>query len=388
MKNSRFIKLMTPYSTLFILGLPMLIVAALVSLFANSLLVRIVTSLFVSMIVVLGMQVFMGNSGILAWAHVGFMGVGAYAASLCSMTPQMKEIAIPQVYPFLLNLHLPFWPSILVGAVVAMLVAAIISYPLMRLSDAAAAITSFALLIIINAVLVHWDRVTNGPRTLFGIEEYTTLWISVICAIFIMILAYFFKESSLGLRLRASREDYYAASAVGINITRVRYLSFVVSAAIAGFGGGLWAHYITSFTPAAFYMLETFNVLAMLVVGGPLGVSGAVVGTFLVTFAREGVRSIENSLNLNHVFPFEVVGLTEVFLAAVLIISLILKPEGILGGLELRWRPKGKLEKAAEKKLPEPAADKNVQLAESSPTGGTSDLPIDEPERRRKEDRP
>jgi branched-chain amino acid transport system permease protein len=307
---------------------------------------------------------------------------------LCSMTPQMKEIAIPQVYPFLLNLHLPFWPSILVGAVVAMLVAAIISYPLMRLSDAAAAITSFALLIIINAVLVHWDRVTNGPRTLFGIEEYTTLWISVICAIFVMILAYFFKESSLGLRLRASREDYYAASAVGINITRVRYLSFVVSAAIAGFGGGLWAHYITSFTPAAFYMLETFNVLAMLVVGGPLGVSGAVVGTFLVTFAREGVRSIENSLNLNHVFPFEVVGLTEVFLAAVLIISLILKPEGILGGLELRWRPKGKLEKAAEKKLPEPAADKNVQLAESSPTGGTSDLPIDEPERRRKEDRP
>lgn len=386
MKNSRIVSLLTPYSTLLVLGVPMLVLALIVSLFANSLLVRIVTGLFVSMIVVLGMQVFMGNSGILAWAHVGFMGIGAYVASLCSMTPQMKEIAIPQVYPFLLNLHLPFWPSILVGTVAAMFVAALISYPLMRLSDAAAAITSFALLIIINAVLVHWDRVTNGPRTLFGIEEYTTLWISVICAILIMILAYFFKESSLGLRLRASREDYYAASAVGINITRVRYLSFVVSAAIAGFGGGLWAHYITSFTPAAFYMLETFNVLAMLVVGGPLGVSGAVIGTFLVTFAREGVRSIENSLNLNHVFPFEVVGLTEVFLAAVLIISLILRPQGILGGVELRWKPNGRAEKMERKAISGPANGESTELEESSPAGATFTSSTEDPDQRRGKD--
>jgi branched-chain amino acid transport system permease protein len=252
----------------------------------------------------------------------------------------MKAIAIPQVYPFLLNLHLPFWPSILIGTFVATVVAAAVSYPLMRLSDAAAAITSFSLLIIIHTVLVHWDRVTNGPRTLFGVDEYTTLWTSVICAILVLILAYFFKESSLGLRLRASREDYHAASAVGINITLVRYLSFIVSAAIAGFGGGLFAHYITSFTPDAFYLIETFNVLAMLVVGGTQGVSGAVVGTVLVTFAREGVRAIENAINLNRLLPFEVVGLTEVFLATILILSLILRPQGILGGRELRWKPK------------------------------------------------
>lgn len=337
MKFSKLITRLSPYSTIFLLAVPLLILAALTDLFANALLVRIVTSLFISMIVVLGMQVFMGNSGILAWAHVGFMGIGAYVSAVCSMTPQMKEIAIPQIYPFLLNLHLPFWAAILVGVIAASLVAAVISYPLMRLSDAAAAITSFALLIIINAVLVHWDRLTNGPRTLFGVEEYTTLWISVACAILVLVLAYFFKESSLGLRLRASREDVYAASAVGINITKVRYFSFVVSAAIAGFGGGLFAHYITSFTPTAFYLIETFNVLAMLVVGGPLGVSGAVLGTVIVTFTREGVRSIENAINLNQVFPFEVIGLTEVFLATVLIVILILRPQGILGGRELTW---------------------------------------------------
>jgi branched-chain amino acid transport system permease protein len=300
------------------------------------------------------MQVFMGNSGILAWAHVGFMGIGAYSASLCSMTPQIKAIAVPQAYPFIMNIHLPYWPSILVGAAVATLVAAAISYPLMRLSDAAAAITSFALLIIINAVLVHWDRVTNGPRTLFGVEEYTTLWIAALCAILVLILAYFFKESSLGLRLRASRDDYYAASSVGINITLTRYLSFVLSAAIAGFGGGLWAHYITSFTPAAFYLIETFNVLAMLVVGGPLGISGAVIGTVLVTISREGMRAVENAINLNRWLPFDVVGLTEVFLASTLIVILILRPQGILGGRELRWKPKNNADITGER----PASDK------------------------------
>lgn len=207
---------------------------------------------------------------------------------------------------------------------------------------------------VVNAVLVHWDRVTNGPRTLFGVPEYTTLWTSALCAVLVIILAYFFKESALGLRLRASREDYHAASAVGINITLVRYLSFVISAGIAGFGGGLWAHYITSFTPAAFYMIETFNVLAMLVVGGPLGISGAVVGTILVTIAREGVRAIENAINLNHLLPFEVIGMTEVFLATVLIVSLILRPQGILGGHELRWWLKSP-------KVREPAPDAGAE---------------------------
>jgi branched-chain amino acid transport system permease protein len=256
------------------------------------------------------------------------------------MTPAMKKIAIPQVYPFLMQLHLPFWVAVLVGAAAAAAIAALVSYPLMRLSDAAGAISSFALLIIINSVLVHWDRVTNGPRTLFGIDELTNIWTAVGCAILVLILAYLFKESSLGLRLRASRADYYAASAVGINITLVRYYSFIISAAIAGFGGGLYAHYITSFTPNAFYLVETFNVLAMLVVGGTLGISGAVVGSLAVTIAREGMRAVENSINLNSLLPFEVIGLTEVFLATVLIVSLILKPEGIMGGTEFRWRPK------------------------------------------------
>lgn len=354
MKKNNLTHWLSSYSTILLLAVPMLLLAGLTDLFAGSLLVRIITAMFVSMVVVLGMQIFMGNSGILAWAHVGFMGIGAYISSICSMTPKMKEIAVPQIYPFLLDIHLPFILSILVGVAVAVIIAVIISYPLMRLSDTTAAISSFALLIIINTILVHWDRVTNGPRTLFGIEEYTTVWIAVAGAILILTFAYLFKESSLGLKLRASRDDYHAAQAMGINITQVRYYSFVIGAGVASFGGGLFAHYITSFTPSAFYMAETFNILAMLVVGGTMGVSGAVIGTVMVTFAREGLRAVENFINLNHLMPFDVVGLTEVLLATALILILIFRPQGILGGRELRWAPRKSVEKKIEKLPPAP----------------------------------
>jgi branched-chain amino acid transport system permease protein len=231
---------------------------------------------------------------------------------------------------------LPFLASLLVGALIASLIAAVLSFPLMRLSDAAAVITIFAMLVIINVVLVHWSAVTNGPRTLFGVDNYTNLWNSTVFGLLTIFIAYAFKESSLGLKLRASRDDRYAASSIGIDIIRVRWYAFTLSAFIAGFGGGLFAHFITSFSPYAFYLTETFSILAMLVVGGPGGVSGAVIGTVAVTLAREGLRYIENSANINQTLPFPLVGFTEVFLATALIVILILRPYGILGGREVR----------------------------------------------------
>jgi branched-chain amino acid transport system permease protein len=312
-----------------------------------SLLTRIVTVMFVSIILVLGLQLYMGNSGILSFAHMGFMGIGAYTSVLLSMTPTAKELSNANLYPFLIPIHLPFLPSLFIGALVAAFIAAIVGYPLMRLSDAAAVITTFALLVIINVVLVHWDRVTNGPRTLFGVDYYTTLPVSLIFCVITIFAVYFFKESRIGLRLRATRDDAYAASSIGINMVVMRWVAFVASAFIAGLGGGLWAHFITSFSPYSFYLTETFVILAMLVIGGPYSVSGAVIGTLVVTAAREILRGIENYVNILGIFPEGFFGFTEVVLAIVLILILIRRPTGILGSQELRWP--GKQPKVQEK---------------------------------------
>ena len=317
-----------------------LLVAILTELLGIPLLTRIVTVMFVSTILVLGLQLYMGNSGILSFAHIGFMGIGAYTSVLLSMTPTAKELANSNLYPFLTPIHLPFLPSLLIGALVAAFIAAVVGFPLMRLSDAAAVITTFALLVIVNVVMVHWDRVTNGPRTLFGVDNYTNLWTAVAFCVITIFAVYLFKESRVGLRLRATRDDAYAAASIGINMVVMRWLAFVASAFVAGVGGALWAHFITSFTPYSFYLTETFVILAMLEIGGPYSVSGAVVGTLVVTTAREVLRAIENQVNILQIFPEGFFGFTEIVLAIVLIVILIYRPTGLMGSQEIRWPPR------------------------------------------------
>lgn len=296
---------------------------------------RVATLLCISLVVVLGLQVFMGNSGILSFAHVGFMGIGAYASAVLSMPTQMKGMALPDLYPFLKAIELSPYLAILIGALVAAAVAAAVAYPLMRLSDAAAVITSFALLVVLHTVMVHWSAVTNGPRTLFGVPQATTLYLAAACAAVAILIAFAFKESRTGLLLRAVRDDETATAAIGAHISRLRWQGFVLGALLAGLGGGLWGHFITSFAPTAFYLKETFVLLGMLVIGGATTVTGAVVGAFLVTFAFEALRNLETGINRADIFPQTIVGLTEITLALAMIGVLILRPGGLFSMAEI-----------------------------------------------------
>src|SRR5688572_7314037 len=246
---------------------------------------RIATTLCISLVLVLGLQVFMGNSGILSFAHIGFMGIGAYTSAVLTIPVQMKGMALPDLYPFLPDVALSPLLGIAAGGLLAAAVAAIVSYPLMRLSDAAAVITSFGLLVVLYTVTTHWSEVTNGPRTLFGLPPATNLPLAAAVAVGAVGAALAFKESRSGVLLRASRDDEIAAASLGSHVPALRWRAFVLAALLAGIGGGLWGHFITSFSPKAFYLKETFVILGMLVIGGPNTVTGAVVGAFMVTAA-------------------------------------------------------------------------------------------------------
>lgn len=304
----------------------------------------------ITLIMVLGFQLFMGNSGILNWSYVGYVGIGAFASAIFSMAPAAKAMHIPTMYPFLINLHLPFFLALLAGALVAMMVAAIIAWPLMRLSDAVGAITQFALLIVINVLLAQWSQVTNGPRTftLAGSERMVTLWLVVGVAALVIVAVYFYKESSLGLMLRASRDDRFAARSSGINFIAVRYYGYVASAFIGGLAGGLYSHYILSITASSFYMTQLFLLLSMLVIGGSMSVTGAFFGTLLLTLARQGLRQFELFLTRS---GFEASGSTEIVVAVLMIIFLVWQANGISGGRELTWESiKSRLHIGCEKR--------------------------------------
>lgn len=321
--------------TFVVLAALVLILVAANALLGVRLYDRIATNLCISLVLVLGLQLFMGNSGILSFAHMGFMGIGAYASALFTIPAQMKGMALPDLYPFLKDVQLSPYIAILIGGLVAAFVAALVSFPLMRLSDAAAVITSFALLVVLYTVMTNWSALTNGPRTLFGLPRATNLALAATVAILAIAGALAFRESRTGKLLRASRDDERAAAAMGANISVLRWKAFVLAALFAGIGGALWGHFITSFSPKAFYLKETFLILSMLVIGGANTVTGAVVGTFIVTLAYESLRGLEGVLNETKVMANQVVGLTEIVLAAAMIAVLILKPGGLFSTREI-----------------------------------------------------
>jgi branched-chain amino acid transport system permease protein len=330
--------------------LPLLLIALIAHFLGQVVLQRITIVLFINLIMVVGLQTFMGNSGVISFGHIAFMGIGAYASALLSMTPEAKATALRSGYPLIEQIHLPFLPALLGGAAVAALFAAVIGFPLVRLSGAAAVISTFALLVIVHTILLNWSELTNGPRIIFGIQGYTTLWVGAIFGVLAVLIGFWFKETALGLKLRASREDAHAAASIGIDIIFVRWVAFILSAFIVGLAGGLWAHFITIFSPISFYLTQTFLIITMLIVGGMGSVSGAVVGTLLITAIFEALRAIENAVNMANLLPGTLAGFTEVLLAASLIVLLIRRPAGVMGGREIslkRWSWQRPVEQAA-----------------------------------------
>ena len=326
----RLQKLAAQATTVLVLLTAVLAVFVATKAIDSVLLTRFVTEMFIDVTLVVGLQVFMGNTNILWFPHAGFMGIGAYASVIFSMGPTQKLMSLPDLYPFLAELHISFLPALLGGGLVAAVIAAIIGFPMMRLSDFPAVIAGFALLVVIHVILLNWSALTNGPQTLFGVDRETFMGTAAIWAGISVLVGYIFKESKIGLQLRSSREDLVAARTIGINIMYVRWLGLILSAVLAGIGGGLYAHYITSFMPNAFFLTEMFVLLSMLVIGGPATITGAVVGVFLVTLLYESLRWVENSEALAVFLPQGAGGVSTIALALILIGVLILRPGGLI----------------------------------------------------------
>lgn len=300
---------------------------------------RTVMLMLVHLVFVVGLFVFIGNSGVLSFGHASFMGVGAYTTALLTIPEIQKSFLLPNLPGVLAGAEAPDALALLAGAIVAMLVALLLAPPLMRLSGLPAGIATLAVLIIVFVVLSQ--SVTGETRTLVGVPLSLTLWNALVLGLVAIAVAYFFSRSGTALRLRASREDEVAARSVGIGVTRERTIAFVISAGLVGVSGSMFAHLQGSITPDAFYFEITFLTLAMLVVGGMNSLWGAVVGTVVLTAIAEILRQVEKGVSLGIIDIPERPGLTEVGLGLLLLVILIVRPEGITRGREFdtsRWQ--------------------------------------------------
>ncbi len=294
-----------------------------------------VIDVLVRVIFVVGLYIFIGNSGVLSFGHVGFACLGAYATAWLTINPIMKSSALPGLPEWLLQMRLLYWEAAVLAALFAGVAALIFGRVLMRLSGIAASIATFAVLAMINTIYSNWDSVTGGTSSVVGIPIIRTIWPYLIGAVVAVFIAWAHAISRSGLALRAARDEPIAASASGVDIPRERLVAFVVSGAVMGLGGALMAHSIGVVTPDTFYLSLTFTTLSMLVVGGMGSLSGGVIGVVLLSALIQALRWFEAGVPMGESTFALPKGLQEIALGIIMIVILALRPSGLMGNREV-----------------------------------------------------
>jgi branched-chain amino acid transport system permease protein len=294
-----------------------------------------VTTILCNLIIVLGLQVFVGNSGVYSFGQLGFATAGAYVAAFLTLPAAFALLQTPGLPHFIVEADLGPLLSTLIAAAIAGLLAMVVGLPLMRTSTLAIPISTFAFLLVVYNVVANWDRVTGGSSGLVSIPTTTSVESAGLWATAAVIVALAFKWSASGYRLQATREDEVAARSIGINVTRERLIAFTVSGVLCGVGGALAVHQSGVLNPTTFYFGATVTTMTMLVVGGARSVLGAVIGAIAIAMVNELLRSVENGANLLGAISIgEAPGLAAIGLGLILLATMIAMPSGLSGGRE------------------------------------------------------
>jgi branched-chain amino acid transport system permease protein len=295
---------------------------------------RTVITMLINLVVVLGLYVFIGNSGIFSFGHTAFMAVGAYVTGLLTIPVETKRFLFPDLP--LLHAHVSPGLAVLIGALSAMVLAALVGVPIARMNPLAASLATFAVLAVVFNVGQNWQDI-GGSSGLSEVPIVITQWTALAWAGVALVIAFCYQQSRWGLRLRATREDEVAARSVGVHVGRERFVSLVISAFIVGIGGGVLALNLGFFTPNLFYVGTAFVTLVMLLFGGMTSLSGAVVGTIVISAIQELLKHVEEGVSIGPIRISGLEGIENIVLSALLITIMIWRPLGLTQGREVPW---------------------------------------------------
>jgi len=235
-------------------------------------------------ILTLSLNLIVGYVGMISLGHAGFFLVGAYTSALLTV-----------------DFGVSFWLTLPVAAILTAIFGLCVGFPALKLSGHFLAVITIAFGLIMHVLSVNLEWLTNGisgisniPRPSFFSyvlrtdAEYYYLVLAVL-ALVVMVF-YQLIESGVGRALKAVREDETGAACMGINVNRVKVVSFVVSAAIAGIAGVLYAHYVRYLNPDSFTIDISIRVFIMMIIGGIGSISGSLIGAFAVYTLPEALR--------------------------------------------------------------------------------------------------
>ena len=335
--------------TFLVLGLVFTIIAIVIETVLGRSDSRIATEFMLVTSMVIAIQVYVGNSGLVSFGHIAFFAIAAYVAGLAALPPERLASIAPDVPAWLANLEASLPVAVGLALVAVVVFAAFTGVPFARMKASVVSAATLALLVLVHSVINLWSGVTHGPLGLVNVPDLVNTWVVLATCLIITAAALLFRASPWGLRLQAVREDEVAAAALGIPIARTRFTGWMVSAVLMGLGGSVWALNAMAFAPAQFYFTDTFAMLSMLVIGGLGSVTGAVLGAAIVTVLSELLRNLEGGIVIGGLEIPELPGIVQMATAVLILLILIWRPGGLLGNDEaggfrlstLRGRSKG-----------------------------------------------
>lgn len=312
---------------------------------ASNYIIRITRLCAINIVLALSMNLVNGFTGIFSLGHAGFMAVGAYTVALLTIPVAKKETIFmlePLVAP-LNTLTLPFGVALIIGGLLAAALAFGIGLPCLRLRGDYLAIATLGFSEIIRIVITNAQGLTNGAQGLKSIPKTADIWWCYGVALAVLVFICMLISSSYGRALKAIREDEIAAESMGISLLRHKMLSFMLSAFLAGVGGGLYASYIGTIGPDVFQVSRTYDILMIVVMGGMGSISGSVIAAFIVTIGQEWLRVLDGPLPFLPFWPENgVSGMRMVVFSILLLVVILFFRNGLFGHREVTWSSVGR----------------------------------------------
>lgn len=302
------------YSILLLLAIVILV---LPKIGLSSFIIRVFTMIALYSIYGLSLNLITGYTGQVSIGHAGFCAIGGYTSAL-------------------LNVH--FGVNFIVSAIVAMIVTGLCGFllgmPTLRLSGTYLTIATLGFGEIVRMAALNWESLTGGSLGVSGItrpvilgKELTTFngglyYLALVLLFLVSIVIYVIIRSKMGRALMAIRDDELAATLMGINVTRYKIASFVISAMMTGLGGAFYVHMVRFIDPNTFNFDISILIISIVILGGMGTMKGIYLGSALLISFPEVLRFASE-------YRFIVYGL-------ILVLMMRFKPEGLLGGQSRR----------------------------------------------------
>lgn len=272
----------------------------------------------------LGLNVIYGYTGLFSLGHAAFYGVGAYTAAAL-----MKAYVGAHGDESFLASQGAFLASLLAGGAAASLLAWLVGMPVLRLTSDYLGIATLGFGVIMKVLFDNADSFLpslGGARGMTGIARMTSIPWAVLALVGAVVVVRNLVHSTFGRVLIAIREDEVAAAAMGIDTFRYKVIGFTAGCAFAGVAGGLYAHLYAFLHPSNFDFFKSFDVLMIVVLGGLGNMTGTLVASFGWVFLLEALRVV---------LPAEYLEFRWVLIPLLLICTMLLRPQGLLGSREL-----------------------------------------------------